>query len=195
MASIRPTVTVFAGSGTPNDPAIMNAARQLGATLGQAGYDIVYGGGDKGVMGETAQAAQEAGAHVTAIFPSIYAAEQQLPGAEVIHVATEQDRFQKLSTHNNPVAFFVLPGGPGALREAMQGLEKAVYEDGPPVILVQTGGYLDGIRHYFDHAVAAGFIKASKKDALKTWSATSDLSNVLPLRAASNGKKSPFIKP
>jgi len=177
----RPVVSIFAGSSTPSDPAIMVAAVELGTKLGKAGYDIVYGAGTQGVMGAVAKAAQAAGATVTALFLQKYAHEEQLPGAIMVPVKDEQDRFDKLSTLGSPVAFFMLPGGPGALREALQGLEKAVYEDGPPVVLVKVGPYLDGIRDYFDHAVAAGLIKASKKDKLKLWSVDRDLAEVLPL--------------
>jgi cytokinin riboside 5'-monophosphate phosphoribohydrolase len=171
----RPSVSIFAGSSLPKDPVIMEAATQLGRKLGEAGYDVVYGGGTQGVMGEVARAAQAAGAAVTALCLEKYSYEEQLAGATIVPVRDEQDRFDKLSTLGNPVAFFVLPGGPGALREALQGLEKAVYENGPPVILVQAGAYLDGIKQYFDLALAGGLIKGDKKDKLRLWAVDRDI--------------------
>jgi uncharacterized protein (TIGR00730 family) len=171
----RPVISIFAGSSTPSDPRIMEAATALGKKLGEAGYDIVYGGGAQGVMGAVAKAALAAGAGVTALCLEKYAHEEQLPGAVCLPVRDEQHRFELLSTHGNPVAFFALPGGPGALREALQGLEKAVYEDGPPVVLVKVGGYLDGIKDYFDLAVGAGLIKASRQDKMRSWSVDGDV--------------------
>ncbi|TAL37159.1 MAG: hypothetical protein EPN97_05700 [Alphaproteobacteria bacterium] len=179
--SERPIVAIFAGSSTPKDPAIMEAATLLGKKLGEAGFDLVYGAGTGGVMGAVAKAAQAAGAHVTAVVLHQYRDEEQLPGATVINVMTEQERFHILSTHRSPLAYFALPGGPGSLRETLQQLEKGVYEGNTaPVVLVQVGQYLDGIKQYFDAAIAAGLIKPDKKDRLKLWPATGDLADVVP---------------
>lgn len=177
----RPMISIFAGSSTPKDPAIMEAAALLGKKLGEAGFDLVYGAGTGGVMGAVAKAAQAAGAHVTAVVLHQYREEEQLPGATIVNVMTEQERFQILSTHRSPVAYFALPGGPGSLRETLQQLEKGVYEGNrAPVVLVQVGQYLDGIKQYFDAAIAAGLIKPDKKDRLKLWPATGDLAEVVP---------------
>lgn len=183
----RPVVAVFAGSSTPKDPVILDAAVKLGKKLAEAGYDIIYGGGDRGVMGAVAQAARDAGANITAVVVQKYAHENQIAGARIVPVATENERFDVMSNLGNPVAFFTLPGGPGALREAIQGLEKAVYENGPNVILVQAGAYLDGIKQYFDLAVTAGLINESKKDSIKVWAPDDDITTVLPPRGGTGG--------
>ena len=177
----KPVVAIFAGSSTPRDPAIMEAAALLGKKLGEAGFDLVYGAGTGGVMGAVAKAAQAAGAHVTAVVVHQYRDEEQLPGATLVNVMAEQERFDILSTYRSTVAFFALPGGPGSLRETLQQLEKGVYEGSPaPVILVQVGRYMDGIKQYFDEAIAAGLIKPDKKDKLKLWPATGRLADVIP---------------
>lgn len=191
---VRPKITVFAGSGTPQDSQILLAAETLGQRLGEAGYDLIYGGGTMGVMGAVAAAAQKAGAQVTAVTLQKYAQEPQLDKAEVFVVEDESARFKLLTTHGNPVAFFVLPGGPGSLREALQGLEMAVYENGPPVILVQVDDYLDGISHYFNRAVESGLIKKGKEHCLKLWSPQKALPDFLDL--SSKGMQgTPPVKP
>jgi len=186
----RPVVAIFAGSSTPQDAKIMAAARDLGTKLGLAGYDITYGGGMQGVMGEVARAAHAAGAAVTAVVFSKYAHEEQLPGATIIPVETEQERFKAMTSHKNPVGFFALPGGPGTMREVMQGLELAVYDGGPPVILVKAGPYLDGLKASFDTAVAGGLIKPQMAGKLQLWS----LEDPLPL-ASSSTAPAPLAAP
>ena len=183
MTTNRQQICIFAGSGTPSDPAIMAAAQKLGTQLGEGGYDLVYGGGTGGVMGAVAQAACAAGADVTAVTLEKYSHETQIDGAKVHTVVTEAERFKYFSA-SAPAAYFVLPGGPGSLREALQGLEEAVYGTGAPVILVKVGAYLDGIKQYFDLAVAAGMIKADKKDCLKIWSVDKGLDTVLASAAS-----------
>jgi len=176
----RPSVGIFAGASTPNDPAIMEAAKQLGTMLGKAGYNIAYGAGTQGVMGAIAKAALEAGAEVTAVVLKKYDYEEQLPGAKLIFVETEQERFKELTTLNNPVACFALPGGAGTLREVMQGLELAIYENGPKVVLVQVGNYLDGLKATFNAVVEAGLIKAQHGDKLQLWKPEDGIAAVLP---------------
>lgn len=174
------TVAVFAGSKTPTDPAIIEAAEQLGRKLARAGYHITYGGGSNGVMGAVARAALQAGGKVTAVVVDQYKDEEQLEGAKIVHVASEQERFRTLATLGKPAAAFALPGSAGSMREIFQGLEAAVYENGPPVILVQVGKYFDGLKEAFDLSVAAGMTRADKQDRLKLWPVTGDLSDVLP---------------
>lgn len=186
----KPSVTIFAGSSTPQDAAIMAAAVVLGTKLAQAGYDIVYGGGTQGVMGAVAAAALAAGAHVTAVVLAKYAHEEQLPGASLIFVETEQERFSAMTGPSNPAAFFALPGGPGTMREALQGLELAVYDGGPPVILVQVGNYLDGLKAAFDSALAGGLIKPRYADKMKLWSPDLPLEAALPKTGVSEGPAS-----
>jgi len=178
MTSHRPKICVFAGAATPSDPAIIAAARQLGAQVGEGGYDLIYGGGTEGVMGAVASAAQAAGARITAITLRQYAHKPQLAEADITVVETELERFY-LFTQQSPVAKFVLPGGPGSLREALQGLETAVYEDGPPVILVKVGEYLKGIKMYFDQALGSGLIAPAYKDRLRVWPVGSPLELVI----------------
>ena len=175
----RPVVALFAGSSTPKDPAIMAAAEKLGTTLGQLGFDLIYGAGTQGVMGAVAKAAAAAGSHVTAVVLEKYAHEEQIAGAALIQVKTEQERFALLSSHGNPVASLVMPGGPGALREALQGLEKAIYDTGAPVVLIEAGPYLDGIRQYFLLAVAGGLIREDRAGKLLSMPPDGDLKALL----------------
>ena len=159
------------------------------------GYDIAYGAGTQGVMGAVAKAAMEAGSTVTAVVLKKYADEEQLPGAKLVFVETEQERFKALSTLNNPVACFALPGGPGTLREAMQGLELAIYEGGPKVVLVQVGSYLDGLKNTFDAAVVGGLIKPQHKDKLVLWAVESGLEAVLPAVSAATATPAALPQP
>lgn len=188
-AAQKPIITVFAGSAMPSDPKIREAARMLGEKIGAGGYDLIYGAGTQGLMGIVAKAAQDAGAHVTAVILKKYEHEKQLDNISRICVNTEQERFIELITHRQPVAHFALPGGAGTLREIMQSAERGVYEDGPPVILVEVGGYLDGIKDAFNRAVAGGLIRKEKCDKIKSWRPSMPLADVLPPAAPAAVKK------
>ena len=64
------SVCVYCGTGEGVDPAYMQAATGLGRQLAQEGLSLVYGGGSLGLMGAVANAALEAGGHVTGVIPA-----------------------------------------------------------------------------------------------------------------------------
>lgn len=185
-AALKPVVCLFAGSSTPNDPAIAAAAKELGRTLGQEGYDVVVGG-VVGIMGIVATAARDAGASVTIVAMEKYAHEETLDGATVLTVKSEAERFQIFCTQTNLAAHIALPGGPGTMREVMQGLEEAIYNNGVPVILAHAGDYMKGLRHFFDNAVAAGLVKPHFADRLKDWSTGSSIAALIAPDAGAPG--------
>lgn len=173
-------ICVFAGASTPKDNAIIDNARALGSAIGREGYDLVYGGGLNGVMGACAIAADAAGANIHVVNIDRYAHEVQLMNATVTIVKSELERFNQMALMSGAEAMFTLPGGPGTMREAIMGLESIVYDDAKsPLVLVQTPPYLDGIKAYFDHALAGGLIKDTKRNALREWSPQQTIQSVL----------------
>src|SRR5256886_569792 len=64
------TVCVFCGSSPGAKPVYSEAARQLGQMVGGNGYQLVFGGGGVGLMGEVARAARDAGAPVIGVLPA-----------------------------------------------------------------------------------------------------------------------------
>src|SRR5438105_10179802 len=51
---LRPSICVFCGSSHGADPVYTEAARQFGTRMVEAGFDLVFGGGGVGLMGEVA---------------------------------------------------------------------------------------------------------------------------------------------
>ena len=58
------SVCVFCGSSPGRDPRYAEAASTLGKLLAAEGYGLVFGGGNIGLMGETARAVRTGGAPV-----------------------------------------------------------------------------------------------------------------------------------
>ncbi len=174
-------ICIFAGASTPSDPLIIENAIALGRMIAAEGYDLIYGGGMNGVMGACATAASEGGSRIHAVTLEKYSHEPQIEGANVQVVKNEAERFELLAISSRADALFALPGGPGTLREVMQALESAVYDNGAPVILVKTPPYLDGIKNYFDSAVSAKLIKPEKALSLREWSPEQTIKSILDL--------------
>ncbi len=172
----KPIICVFAGSEMPEDKNLVNIAKELGRSIGKEGYDILYGGGNKGLMGVVAKSAQKAGAKVYSITMEKFSHEPQLKDAEIEVAADEYHHF-KMFMSKKPVANFVLPGGLGTLREAIQHLEEG--DGSTPLVLVQAKGFLDGIKQYLNKSIDNGFIKGNKVNALLEWNVGDSITSLL----------------
>ncbi|MEM9139211.1 MAG: TIGR00730 family Rossman fold protein [Pseudomonadota bacterium] len=168
----RFSVCLFCGSRTGGRPEFAEAARQLGSDLARRGHRLVYGAGDRGLMGETARAAQAAGGAVTGVIP------QHLVDAEIgktdldEYIVTETMHERKMLMFERSDAVIALPGGPGTLDELIEVLTwRQLGLHHRPVAVVNTCGYWDPLAALLQHTVDHGFADASFLDFL-TVSAT-----------------------
>ncbi|KAJ1726936.1 hypothetical protein LPJ61_004865 [Coemansia biformis] len=154
-------VCVFCGSGDGNDPAYAEAAQALGRELVQAGYGLVYGGGDSGLMGRVARATQASGGRVVGIMPRALTTIEGC-GVEIGEMVMVDSMHERKSLMNDHAAAFVaLPGGFGTLEELLEittWAQLAIHNK--PVVVVNTNGYYSALKAMIDGAANAGFIKA-----------------------------------
>jgi len=153
------TVTIFCGSKPGAKPAYEGQAGVLGALLANKGLTIVYGGGNKGIMGAVANAALTAGGKVIGIIPKLLLEwEAQHEGLTEL-IITESMHQRKLLLYEKGDAMIILPGGMGTLDELFELLtwnnlrihDKKVY-------ILNTEGYYDALLSLLDAMQAQGFL-------------------------------------
>ena len=153
MSHLR-RLCVYCGSSGAVEARYREAASELGARLGAAGIELVYGGGRVGLMGLLADAALAAGGRVTGIIP------RRLVDAETAHrgvtelfvVDSMHDRKRLMAEKAD--AFAVLPGGIGTLDVLFEALSwKQLRLHDKPLLLVDIGGYWALLRALLDHIV------------------------------------------
>ncbi|HYL10738.1 MAG TPA: LOG family protein, partial [Candidatus Acidoferrales bacterium] len=90
-------ICVFCGSNSGHKEVYAHAAREMGRTLAERNFDVVYGGGRVGLMGALADAALLAGGAVIRVMPqSLVEREIQHTGLTELHtVATMHERKTK----------------------------------------------------------------------------------------------------
>ena len=161
-SSIR-TVCVFCGSSPGADPAFMEGAEQLGGHLADNGLQLVYGGGDKGLMGSVARAVSAGGGKVTGIIPEFLKNTEQQNGAadlekvEMITVPDMHTRKQMMFERSD--AFIALPGGIGTLEELVEIQTWAqLGRHAKPVALLNTNGFWEPYINLLEHMGSAGFL-------------------------------------
>lgn len=155
------SVCVFCGSRAGLHAQFAAAAREVGSRIGQRGWQLVYGGGSTGLMGELADAALCAGARVVGVIPqSLMQRELGHPRLSELHVVhTMHERKRLMAEHSD--AFLALPGGIGTLEELFEvwTWRQLGYHD-KPLGLLNTDGYYDQLLAFVAHTATAGFLRA-----------------------------------
>ena len=163
MVAIR-TVGVFCGSSSGTDERYAEAARSLGGLLVERGIDLVYGGGEVGLMGVLADTCLAGGGRVTGVIPrGLFTREVAHHGVTELHeVASMHERKQLMYDLSD--AFIGLPGGFGTLEEVAEvttwsqlGLHTK------PIALVDVAGFWQPLGAQLDRMVEEGFLKPANR--------------------------------
>jgi uncharacterized protein (TIGR00730 family) len=165
-------VCVFCGSSNPTDPRYRATARQLGRGLAGEEIELVYGGGQVGLMGELADAALEAGGRVVGVIPvGLFSREVGHPGLTQLHeVASMHER--KSLMYDLSDGFIALPGGLGTLEELAEvatwsqlGLHQK------PIVLLDVDGFWNPFMAQVDRMVEVGLLKSGSRGLIR-WSSS-----------------------
>jgi uncharacterized protein (TIGR00730 family) len=159
------SICVYCGSRHGTRPAYTAAAVALGTAIGERGWQLVYGGGKVGLMGEVADAVLAAGGRVVGVIPeSLEKLEVGHRGLSELHVVpTMHVRKQMMAERAD--AFIALPGGIGTLEELYEvwTWRQLKYHDNP-IGLLDTAGYWQPLLRFMDHTVAEGFLSPAMRD-------------------------------
>jgi uncharacterized protein (TIGR00730 family) len=157
-------VCVFCGSNQGARPAYRDAARAFGAALGARKLALVYGGGNVGLMGALADAALEAGAHVTGVIPeALVAKELAHRGVNDLRVVASMHE-RKATMADLADAFVMLPGGFGTYEEFCEVLTWAQLGlHVKPCGVLDVEGFYAPLLAFFDGAVAEGFVSPAHR--------------------------------
>ena len=160
------SVCVFCGSRPGTDPAHAVAARDTGRMIAGAGWRLVYGAGDVGLMGEVARAATLAGGRTLGVIPIHLIAREQASGTAgrdlTQFVVTEDMHERKKVMFMNSDAVVVLPGGAGSLDEFFEVLTwRQIGLHAKPILLLDVNRYWQPLARLIDHVIAEGFADAT----------------------------------
>lgn len=160
-------VCVYCGSSPGNNPAYVQAGRNLGAMMVKRGIGLVYGGAAIGVMGAIANEVLALGGEAIGVIPEALAVK------EVSHTnLTEQHVVGSMHERKAMMAelsdgFVALPGGWGTIEEIFEILTWAQLGfHAKPCGLLNIEGYYDGLFEFLNHAVHEGFVKPAYSDLL-----------------------------
>jgi hypothetical protein len=163
------SVCVYCGSRDGNLPIYAHVAREVGEWIGRHNGQLVYGGGNNGLMGLVAQATAEAGGRVVGIIPTALQPKENTRTActELYVVETMHERKRMMAERAD--VFLALPGGIGTFEEffEMWTWRQLGYHD-KPVGLLNTQGYYDGLLSFAKNSVAQGFLSDWQMNLIRT---------------------------
>lgn len=172
------SVCVYCGSSPGKNHIYMETGRRLGKRLADEGIDLVFGGGDVGVMGAVANATVDAGGRVTGIIPR-FLRDVEIPSERIQElIITETMHERKALMYERSDAFVVLPGGIGTLEEVIEMISWAqLNQHSKPIILVSIEDYWTPFFALLDHVVAHGY---ARPDIRRVWRTVKDVEDILP---------------
>jgi hypothetical protein len=160
---------VFCGSNAGHDPRYRAAAEQLGQLLAERGIELVYGGGNVGLMGAVADACLAAGGTVIGVIPEALVG-KEVAGRHVDHRAlTRLEVVDSMHTRKARMAeladgFIALPGGFGTFEEFCEILTWGqLCFHAKPIGLLNVNGFYDPLLALFEHAVREGFLRQQNR--------------------------------
>ena len=160
-------ISIFCGAHEGRNPEYAKAAESIAKAVAKKGINIVFGGGNVGLMKIISDTALDNGVEVLGIsLKSLHALELVNPRVDEIVVAdTLLDRKDEFMSRSD--AFIVLPGGVGSLdelAEIMASNQLGIINK--PVGILNTEGYYDHLLNWFNKAVDEGFISSKNLDEL-----------------------------
>ncbi|MFO1243679.1 MAG: TIGR00730 family Rossman fold protein [Ramlibacter sp.] len=172
------SICVYCGSRPGNEPGFAGLARAVGDWIGRHGGQLVYGGGNNGLMGVVADATLAAGGRVVGIIPKALVEREwaKLDCTELHVVDTMHERKRLMAERAD--AFLALPGGIGTFEELFEvwTWRQLGYHD-KPVGLLNAAGYYDSLLVFLRSSVAHGFMSDWQMGLLQVGS---DPSQLLP---------------
>ena len=161
------SICVYCGANPGTLPIYRESAMRLGQLLAKARVQIVYGGGNVGLMGISADAALAEGGHVLGVIP------ESLEKLEVAHRGLTELRIvrsmheRKLMMAEHSQAFIALPGGIGTAEEIFEVFtwsQLGIHLK--PCGILNVGGFYDGFIQQIQRMVTDGFLRAEQAEQL-----------------------------
>ena len=173
-------ISVFCGAHEGNNPRYAEDAKKIGEILAAKGINVVFGGGNVGLMKIVSDAALDNGVDAIGIgLESLHNLELVNPRLKnQIITKTLLDRKDEFMKRSD--AFIVLPGGVGSLDELAEIMaNNQLGLINKPVGLLNTEGYYDHLLAWMRKAVEEDFITEANFNDLIVTSSCEDLVNLI----------------
>jgi uncharacterized protein (TIGR00730 family) len=153
-------ICVFCGSNLGTNLAYRHAAMEVGRLLAEHAIELVYGGGNIGLMGGLADTVLAAGGRVIGVIPeALMAKEVGHQGLTELRIVGSMHERKALMADLSD-GFIALPGGYGTFEEFCEVVTwSQLGLHAKPCAVLNVEGYYDPLLELFDRAVRQGFLR------------------------------------
>lgn len=158
---------VFCGSSPAKRSEYNKAASELGRKLVEHNIQLIYGGGNVGLMGVIADTVMSSGGEVIGVIPE-FIAEKEVAHNKLteLHIVQSMHERKALMSELSD-GFIAMPGGIGTFEELFEVLTwQQLGIQSKPCALLNTCNYFEYLIKQLDHAVDEKFLKPIHRDML-----------------------------
>ena len=157
-------VCVFASSCNYLEKSYYEAAAEFGELLGEAGYDMVYGGSSLGLMWACAEKVKQQGSKLIGVMPERLHNMGVNTDECVELFITPCMRSRKAKMDELSDAVVALAGGFGTLEELSEMIvQKQLGYNNKPIVILNTNGFYDKLIEFFDEIINQKFARDTAK--------------------------------
>lgn len=171
-------IVVFCGSKSGANTLYEQHAKELGYLLAVNNIRLIYGGGNRGLMGTVANAVLEKGGTVTGIIPEILNQWERQHDEITELIVVENMHVRKRLLYEKADAAIILPGGFGTMDELFEILtwnQLSIHDK--PIYILNSAGYYDHLIQHMQHMFTEGFLYTSVENAVNIVNAPSEIFN------------------
>ena len=172
------SICIYCSSSTKIDRKYFDAADEVARNLVHAGYELVCGGGNVGLMRQLTDTTISAGGKMTGVIPHfmIDIEQDHKDLTKCIAVNTMYERKQKFLELSD--AIVVLPGGCGTLEEFLEAMTlKRLGRIKHPMIVLNQDGFYDPLLSMLDRMISQRFMH---QNHIELWSVVDTPNEVVP---------------
>lgn len=153
------SLSVFCGSKNGSDPLFVDHAKKIGYLLAKNNITLIYGGGNKGIMGAVANAVLENEGKVIGIMPKFLAVPEHQHNGLTEMLEVEDMHVRKRLLYEKCDAALVLPGGFGTMDEFFEMLTwNQLNIHNKKIFVLNTSGFYDHLITFLNKAEEDGFL-------------------------------------
>jgi uncharacterized protein (TIGR00730 family) len=138
------SLAVFCGSKSGNNPIYEEQAKRLGHLMASKKITLIYGGGNKGIMGAVSNAVLEKNGKVVGIIPEILKDREHHHGGITELIIVDNMHTRKKILYEKCDAAIILPGGFGTMDEFFEMLtwnQLSIHDK--KIFILNTAGFYD----------------------------------------------------
>ncbi len=153
------SLAVFCGSKSGNNPLFEIHAAQLGRLMAAKNITLIYGGGNKGIMGAVANAMLEKNGYVVGIIPQLLTDREHSHQGISELLVVDNMHVRKKMLYEKCDAAIILPGGFGTLDELFEMLtwnQLSIHDK--KIFILNTAGFYDNLLAHARKMQDTGFL-------------------------------------